>query len=692
MSKNCNWYFPIIQNGHKQGQNDGMTDLFSGPTFHALVREALQNSLDARQDDNDDPVRVEFKLRRISEANNSGILSIREHVVASMKACDESMETEGGKFSSMVKYIDAVKGGELLVLDISDYNTKGMDYHYDEEQNEESGTFDSFVRCSGKPNANDGSGGSHGYGKTTYFNASRVRCLLVSSMTSKDNKCFFEGVSWLCSHKIDRDYYDEWGFFDSNDGRPIQADIDTYKELIPEDFWRKEPGTTVSIIGADIEPGSITWVYQQILQAIFRNFFAAINKNRLIVEVNFGDDMHCLIDDEAMHKMLPVVFTDEFDYAKQRPIDRCNPRPYLKVYENAVLIADKDTPIEEAIENRKNKSFIKIQDHLDIIGDVSFYGYIHPGATDTILYMRTPLMVVHATRDKSTKGFYGLFVCDDKNGNDYLKQMENADHKRWEKEKFARTKDQSKYERAEKIQVEMNAFIEKCVQIMFPQSESQEEDLSFEEFTIPTLSEPNAYDSLIGQLISEKPQEDGAPGAPVDVELSDAKPSTPPSGGSKGFAYPVKDVNTRREERGDYTGGRKGKKKNKKREQKGTPPFGGGGFEDDNGGTPSKVKESIPVTFRFIPDDGDEMGKFTLKITSPCAAENVTVEIGVVGETTDSQDGGNLRIDSVSTGAAKGNMITGIVLSEGDGNMIDLSLSNYNGGSFSLKAIGEITQ
>ena len=86
------------------------------------------------------------------------------------------------------------------------------------------------------------------------------------------------------------------------------------------------------------------------------------------------------------------------------------------------------------------------------------------------------------------------------------------------------------------------------------------------------------------------------------------------------------------------------------------------------------------------------MGKFTLKITSPCAAEKVTVEIGVVGETTDSQDGGNLRIDSVSTGAAKGNMITGIVLSEGDGNMIDLSLSNYNGGSFSLKAIGEITQ
>ena len=140
MSMNCNWYFPIIQNGHNQGQNDGMTDLFSGPTFHALVREALQNSLDAHQDGNDDTVRVEFKLRRISEAKNSGILSIRDHVVASMNACDESLETEGGKFSSMVKYIDAVKGNELLVLDISDYNTKGMDYHYNEELNEESGT------------------------------------------------------------------------------------------------------------------------------------------------------------------------------------------------------------------------------------------------------------------------------------------------------------------------------------------------------------------------------------------------------------------------------------------------------------------------------------------------------------------------------------------------------------------------
>ena len=73
--------------------------------------------------------------------------------------------------------------------------------------------------------------------------------------------------------------------------------------------------------------------------------------------------------------------------------------------------------------------------------------------------------------------------------------MENADHKKWEKEKFKKTKDQEKYERANAIEEEMNAFLRKCVQIMFPQNESEEEDVSFEEFMMPAISEPSSYDS-----------------------------------------------------------------------------------------------------------------------------------------------------------------------------------------------------
>lgn len=692
MNENCSWYFPVIVNGHKQGENDALTDLFSGPTFHALVRESLQNSLDAHQKDNPAATKVEFVLRSLPSSKLKDVFDIREHVEACMEYCGETTETEGGKFSSMVKYLDSVEDGDVLILDIIDSNTNGMDYVYDEESNEESGNFDSFVRCSGKPNSGTGTGGSHGYGKTTYFNASKIRCLLVSSMTAEDKQCNFEGVSWLCSHKIGRDHYADWGFFDNNGGRPIQATAEDYASIIPEDFQRKEPGSTVSIIGVDIEPDSLGKVYEEIKRAVFRNFFIAIKEQKLVVEIDFGEGMKCTINDEEMPNMLPLVFPEEFDTAKYTIIDSCNPRPYLKAYENAILIADKDTPIEEAINNRKNKTFIKIKDHLGKIGDVTFYGYIHPGATDTILYMRKPLMVVHATRDRNTKGFYGLFVCDDEIGNDYLKQMENADHKKWEKEKFKKTKDQEKYERANAIEEEMNAFLRKCVQIMFPQNESEEEDVSFEEFMMPAISEPNSYDSTIGQLVSEAPQENTEPGAPVDVVLSDTKQPAASGGESKGVAYPVKDIMAQREDKGDYTAGRKGKKKKKKRKKKTLPPFGNGTFDDTTDGKPSRVKEAIPVGFRFISDEVDGVFTHTLKITSPCAAENVAVEITAVGETVDSHDGGNLHIKTTDHGVAKGNAITGLTLVEGAENVIVFTLSNNAEYSFSLKAIGEITK
>ena len=93
----------------------------------------------------------------------------------------------------------------------------------------------------------------------------------------------------------------------------------------------------------------------------------------------------------------------------------------------------------------------------------------------------------------------------------------------------------------------MNAFLRKCVQIMFPQNESDEEDVSFEEFMMPTISEPNSYDSTIGQLVSEAPQENTEPGAPVDVVLSDTKQPAASGGESKGVAYPVKDIMAQKE-------------------------------------------------------------------------------------------------------------------------------------------------
>ena len=96
--------------------------------------------------------------------------------------------------------------------------------------------------------------------------------------------------------------------------------------------------------------------------------------------------------------------------------------------------------------------------------------------------------------------------------------------------------------------------------------------------------------------------------------------------------------------------------------------------------------------FRFISDEIEGVFKHTLKINSPCDAENVTIEISAVGESDTNQDGNNLHIVTTSEGAAKGNTISGLTLKEGDGNELVFTLSINSEYSFSLKASGEVNQ
>ena len=68
------WFFPSNSHGKKAGFNDAAIDIFHGDPVSSLVRESIQNSLDAK-DSSGGPVRMAFTLsnldpetRRIPEA------------------------------------------------------------------------------------------------------------------------------------------------------------------------------------------------------------------------------------------------------------------------------------------------------------------------------------------------------------------------------------------------------------------------------------------------------------------------------------------------------------------------------------------------------------------------------------------------------------------------------------------------
>ncbi len=78
----CRWHFAPAEGGLDQGPNDAMSEFFRKNPYESLVREAIQNSLDAVQN-TEEPVRVVFSWRRMFGEDHPGLFAIRDN----FKAC-----------------------------------------------------------------------------------------------------------------------------------------------------------------------------------------------------------------------------------------------------------------------------------------------------------------------------------------------------------------------------------------------------------------------------------------------------------------------------------------------------------------------------------------------------------------------------------------------------------------------------
>lgn len=75
--KDCRWHFGL-ESGREQ-LSDPMSDHFRDDLYTSLVRESIQNSLDAAAD-NPDPVRVEFKYRTLNSWDFPNFFGLRDHI------------------------------------------------------------------------------------------------------------------------------------------------------------------------------------------------------------------------------------------------------------------------------------------------------------------------------------------------------------------------------------------------------------------------------------------------------------------------------------------------------------------------------------------------------------------------------------------------------------------------------------
>jgi hypothetical protein len=402
MEKGCKWYFGN-EGGVDIGPNDPIHQTYKGNPYYSIVREAIQNSLDV-VNDNSSPVKVTFTYFDLDRINFPGFFQLEEHIKQSSEFYKNNRDAKI-LFGSMLSYLNGTEKGKkklkISCLKISDSNTKGMPYLKGDTES----PFYAFLRSKGVSiKMIGGAGGSFGFGKGAYFVLSPIKTVIVSSMDA-NNKVYFEGATWLTTHNNENGAkLTAYGFYDNNIGEPVVTE-----DNIPEMFVREEVGTNINIIGLweDVDRDRL------MVKSVLNNFWLAIHDKKLIVTIN-----DTVISRENLEQIIDEYFPNEYESGNASEIETWNPKPYYKAVKYTGA----------------NDQFKIFAEELEILGRVKLYVYLEKGLPNRTSFFRKPKMVVFKRTNRKINGYAAVFTCDDDNGNEILRQLENPAHNEWRKE------------------------------------------------------------------------------------------------------------------------------------------------------------------------------------------------------------------------------------------------------------------
>ena len=247
------WWFDDVPCGRTRKQGLIQKKTFSRD-LDTFVREILQNSIDARDDDSE-PVEVTFKLREFGDktAFEDAILwdDLYNHVKSGGR------DQDGHGLTDYVEYLE--DGGAFRVLTIEEKNGKGIQGNEEDQDSD----YAALIRDPGSSNKGGSTGGRHGLGSTLLWVASGFQTVLFNSTLADERSGQTSprivGRSFIPTHELsDGECYDNDGWFGSPSGlnraelmRPESIWGDTAAELAT-DLGMSRPdanGTTIMIPG-----------------------------------------------------------------------------------------------------------------------------------------------------------------------------------------------------------------------------------------------------------------------------------------------------------------------------------------------------------------------------------------------------------------------------------------------------------
>ena len=398
------WVFDAARSSGKRSGGNAAEYSFEG-RIDTLVREVVQNSLDARLEDGE-PVTVRFRLVDLSGGDleefrdGAGWSSLEDN----LRAVPEQRPA-GRAIHNALDAMD--ESDQLRLLVVEDYATRGLEGNeYRGRKREERNSFCALVKDElYSDKAGDDAGGSFGLGKSVLWAYSSLKTVLFASIPVSHPKgkrgLRFIGRTALPYHETDED-----GACDGDGWLGVGRDLDDLDRRA-ESVWGREATRTArkclchrtpgasglsAVVVGFAEPGepdrSSEAVAEAIVAAALESFWPSIVGKRLRIEVQREQNGEVLEErevDPADHEgYKPAVeLLQHFEAGKLKERER------LEIGESAIRWVEIEVPERRA--DPSHPSFIgQIPVLVRLLEDDSAYDPI----SDRVFRYRKPGMVV----------------------------------------------------------------------------------------------------------------------------------------------------------------------------------------------------------------------------------------------------------------------------------------------------------
>lgn len=575
----------------------------NGRTLSGVVRESVQNALDAKFRGATGPVLVDFKWTQISSADfpdKSSFLGILDKCG---NACGKNDKKTIDRMKSILRnpFIDCLR--------IRDYNTIGLT---GAENDAPGSNWHRLVREQGTGAQSTGRNGSHGVGKLAPFLVSGLRTVFYSSIDEQGFKSHV-GVSRLCSYVQDdpgtenRPYTDGIYYF-QNDEKTFKSEgRHSLTGLVPFEKQQLradgETGTDVYVLGYSVPSGNA--LRMQVLRATLENFLFSIHEGVLSVDVPAQTGA---ADGIRLPTRLDAESLPEFVKELQNERKNANVREIRTM----VALAESDWTEFDPEKHGKSDGFSA--------GDFKFKFVPSPG-DPKCLVTRASYMALETIKCPGGKGVFGILTLVDPDKIELFRRMENANHTKFEVDE-ERFPDDGERQEAERLLSSLRTFVKEYVLREFATEKRDRVHAAIP----PSLRDRFGHrtDTDIGEVSS--------------VALKRKIEKTPPSGNRKsGPVIKPKNVGNGGPGGGGVNNPKPKDEKSKNTTGKSTKRRQGSTTEDGDKKGFSGVP--FPIAPRIVQEGSSDSGLYRIVLTMPETAATVKVRFQSVGESGRDADG-----------------------------------------------------